>query len=298
MKILAGTGEIQRTAMLRGDWGVPLVAYDGTPSGLSGDGEWLILIRPRTGFPRERTTFAYVDTDNMRVREQLTLEGDFSFDALSPDGSTMYLIEYLDPRDPTAYEVRAYDLDRGRLLPDPIIDPSEPDEEMFGFPQTRAVSPDGRWHYTLYETVGHDHPPFIHALDTENGSAVCIDLDALAEHRNVLRLSLLPSPDGTTLDVVDLGDPIASVDLETFDVSEPPGPDAAVASADDGSDLMPWVAIAGGGALLACALLLLWGRRRREGDSTDDRDQVEQLERLVAGEAENGDRERERDRVR
>ena len=54
---------------------------------------------------------------------------------------------------------------------------------MAGFPQTRATSPDGRWAYTLYEPAERDHPAFIHALDTKRGTAVCIDLDPLADQR-------------------------------------------------------------------------------------------------------------------
>ena len=100
----------------------------------------------------------------------------------------MYLIHYPQPRDPTAYEVRAYDLRRGGLLHDPIVDPDEPGEEMAGWPQTRSLSPDGRWAYTLYLPAQRDHLPFIHALDTERGTAVCIDLDALAEFRNFVGL--------------------------------------------------------------------------------------------------------------
>ena len=161
-----------------------------------------------------------IDAERLRLRERLTLDGDFSFDALSPDGRTMYLIHYPQPRDPTAYEVRAYDLRRGGLLPDPIVDPDEPGEEMAGWPQTRSLSPDGRWAYTLYLPAERDHLPFIHALDTERGTAVCIDLDALAEFRNFVGLSLRPSPDGSVLTVARGGRALADVDLSSFEVSE------------------------------------------------------------------------------
>ena len=71
---------------LRGDFAVPLVAYDSTPSGLSADGRTLALIEPRRRFPRARTTFALIDAERLRLRERLTLDGDFSFDALSRTG--------------------------------------------------------------------------------------------------------------------------------------------------------------------------------------------------------------------
>ncbi len=284
LRIAIGTGEIQRSLRLRGDFAVPLVAYDSTPSGLSADGRTLALIEPRRRFPRARTTFALIDAEQLRLRERLTLDGDFSFDALSPDGRTMYLIHYPQPRDPTAYEVRAYDLERGRLRPDPIVDPNESGEEMAGWPQTRAVSPDGRWAYTLYLPAERDHPPFIHALDTERGTAVCIDLDPLAEHRNFVGLGLQPSPDGTGLAVVEGDEALARIDLGSFDVSEPAAParDAAGSGSDDSA--MPWGLIAGGGALLIVAAALIRTRRGRDAPEERELERLITLERSAEGE--------------
>ena len=257
------TGEIKTSTELRGTYGVPLVAYDGTPSGLSGDGETLVLIKPRTRFPRAETSFAVLATERMRVVDEIVLEGDFSFDALSPDGETMYLIRYSDPRDPTQYEVRAYDLERGRLLPEPIVDPNESNEEMAGFPQTRAVGPGGRWAYTLYARAERHHPPFVHALDTERGTAVCIDLDLL-EGRNVGRLDLAPSADGSELTLLDGETAVASIDLKTFEVADPQALARSDASGDtDEADALPWLALGGGVGLTVLAVLAL-GRRQRE----------------------------------
>jgi MYXO-CTERM domain-containing protein len=287
LRIATGTGEIQRSLRVRGDFAVPLVAYDATPSGLSANGRTLALIEPRRRFPRTSTTFALLDAERLRLRDRLTLEGDFSFDALSPDGRTMYLIHYPQPRDPTAYEVRAYDLERGRLLPKPIIDPNESGEEMAGWPQTRALSPDGRWAYTLYLPAERDHPPFIHALDTERGTAVCIDLDSLAKYRNFVGLALQPSPDGSTLTVAKRDRALADVELGSFEVSEPAPP----GSVDDEGDALPWALIAGGAALLIAAGVLAV-RRRRPG-----RPDEHELERLVelgrGGREEKDARERE-----
>jgi hypothetical protein len=274
LRIATGTGEIQRSIELHGDYGVPLVAYDGTPSGLSANGETLVLIRPRVAFPRRTTEFAILDAERLRLREELTLEGDFSFDALSPDGRLMYLIRYPDPRDPTAYEVRAYDLERSKLLPDPIVDPNESGEEMAGFPQTRATSPDGRWAYTLYEPAERDHPPFIHALDTQRGTAVCIDLDPLADQRGIWRLGLQPSVDGSSLAVVDRGSPVALVDLGDFQVSEPETPAPAAETDGEGPS---WAVLGAGTALLFVAgSVVVVHRRRRSAPGSQE------LERLVA----------------
>lgn len=263
LRIASDGGRVARTLNLHGVFGVPMVAYDGTPSGLSADGETLVLIRPRTSFPRKTTTFAVLDAERLRLRDQVTLHGDFSFDALSADGRLLYLIHYTDPRDLTAYEVRAYDLERARLLPDPIVDPDEPGEAMAGSPITRAVSADGRWAYTLYDTPDARHPPFIHALDTQDATAVCIDLDALADHRNVYRLGLAPSDDGGSLAVLARNEPVANVDLETFKVSEPASP----ASEIGGQHGVPWAGAgaAGAGAMIALALVALRRRRADHG---------------------------------
>ena len=50
----------------------------------------------------------------------------------------------------TAYAVRAYDMRARRLFQEPVVDPSEPDEDMSGVPLSRVSDAEGRWAYTLY----------------------------------------------------------------------------------------------------------------------------------------------------
>ena len=133
------------------------------------------------------------------LRDVITLRGDFSFDALSPNGRLLYLVEYLSPDDPSRYLVRLYDLKAHRLLPDPIIDPREVGDVMRGMPVTRSYSPDGRFAYTLYDGAG-EHP-FIHALDTVEKSARCIDLHGLMGFQRLGDLKLDVSPDGGAIAV-------------------------------------------------------------------------------------------------
>jgi hypothetical protein len=247
-----------RTLQLAGRFAVPVVAYDGSADGLSADGRTLVLIDPRNSLRRRSTKLAVVDARRLRLRRVLRLPGNFSFDAISPDGRTMYVIEYLSPRDITSYAVRAYDLRARRLLPRPIVDPSEPDEDMSGFPITRTRGVDGRWAYTLYD--GNEHP-FIHALDTERRSAVCIDMDMLAGRRTgISELKLLPG--GGRLDVVDGTKVLASVDTTTHEVI--PRPVRPARAADPPGDAngggFPWLPIAAPTAALI--LLAAVGRRR------------------------------------
>jgi hypothetical protein len=250
-------GDLIQSNLLRGHFVVPAVAYDGSASGLSANGHRLVLIQPRTRFPRPDTTFAVLDARGLRVRRTLRLKGDFSFDALSPDGRLLYLIQYLSRRDPTQYQVRVYDLRRRRLAPEPIVDPREEPGEMYGLPITRAVSPDGRWAYTLYD--GQEHP-FIHALDTTGRRAVCIDLDALHGVRGLYDLRLEVAPSGHTLSVVGKRGPLAHVDVGSWRVSSPA---ARHPRGDEGGT--PWLFVGGLAALLALGGVIAASRRSRRG---------------------------------
>jgi hypothetical protein len=268
---------------------VPSVAYDGSPSGLSADGDTLVLSEPGIRFPQERSQFAVLDTDRLRVVDRFGFDGTFTFDAISPDGRTVYLIEYTSPRDLSEYLVRAYDVREGQLDPEPILDPDESAEEMYGVPVNRVTSPDGRWAYTLYD--GREHP-FIHALDTERGVAVCIDLESL--HRPTYGLTELePSPDGATLSVVN-GERVKEVvDLETFEVSPPPASEPAAPPADTSSagdeGSMPVALIAAGALLLGAVALIAIRRRPGRVDEGE-------LERLVELDRTERDAAKERDR--
>lgn len=240
-------GQVTGSRLITGAFTIPAVAYDGTSSGLSADGSTLVLIRPRTAFPQARTTLSVMDARSLRRREVLRLPGDFSFDAISPDGATIYLVQYLSAVDPTSYAVRAYDLGAGKLLADPIVDPGEAAEKMAGRPKTRVLSPDGRWAYTLYD--GASKAPFVHALDTVGRTAVCIEMPQLdgsgIPPLSSLRLSVDRA--GRRLSVLTLdGRPLLSADTATFEVTRP---DASGQSAQ-GVPLAWMILVAA--AVLAC----------------------------------------------
>ena len=67
---------------------------------------------------------------------------------------------------------------------------------MRGQPLSRAMSPDGRWAYTLYD--GNGETPFVHALDTSRATARCIDLDAIGGDENLWRLRLACAATGSS----------------------------------------------------------------------------------------------------
>ena len=258
-------GAVLNRRALRGRFTIPAVALDGSADGLSADGRMLVLIRPRVAFPRAETAFAIIEADRLRVQAIVTLRGDYSFDALSPDGSLLYLIRYLSPRDPTRYEVRVYDVNAGRLLRDPVVDPNESADEMRGYPLTRVASSDGHWAYTLYD--GNGEHPFVHALDTTSRKAHCIDLDSLAG-RDLTNAGLNLGVRGKTLTVRLGPEPVAVVDTRTFEVSEPgaAGVDAAPAASETrgGGTRWPLVGLGGGLLLLVAGALAVALRRRRK----------------------------------
>jgi hypothetical protein len=251
-RIARNGGRVLALQRIAGTFTIPAVAYDSSASGLSADGRTLVLIQPRQAFPRAKTTFALFDARKLALQRTFTLRGDFSFDAISPDGKKMFLINYTAPADPTRYTVRAFDLQAGALLPKPVIDPAEktPDK-MRGSPITRMLSVDGRWAYTLYDGAGS--MPFVHALDTATSRAHCIDLPMLAL-KNVWTMRFTRGT-GTEIRIGTSTNDLAVVDTATFAASEP-----AVAGP---SDLRSWLIVAA--ALVAGVTLLvaLAASRRR-----------------------------------
>ena len=218
-RIARNGGRILGLQRVAGTFTIPAVAYDGSSSGLSADGRTLVLIQPRKAFPRAETTFALFDARYLRLKRKFTLRGDFSFDAISPRGRRMFLINYTSPADPTRYTVRAFDLQANKLLPNAIADPAERSDKMRGAPITRMLSADGRWAYTLYD--GGGATPFVHALDTATSRAHCIDLPMLVGNQNVWSLRFTGGPGGQIRIGPPSGGALAVVDTGTFAASVP-----------------------------------------------------------------------------
>src|SRR5437867_279446 len=121
-QVLRPAGAIGRTRTLRGIYGVPGVAYDGSTTGLSADGRKLALAEVANRFPVRRTRLVVLDARRLRVIRRITLPGYYTVDAIAPDGRSLYLTRYLR-QDGTRYEVRAYDLAHQRLVRAPVVDP-------------------------------------------------------------------------------------------------------------------------------------------------------------------------------
>jgi hypothetical protein len=209
-------GRVERWRQLRGQFGIPLVAYDGTAGGLSGDGRRLVVASygPVPG-TRGVTSFAVLDTKSLRLRRLVRFDGSYSFDAIAPDGSTLYLTQHIRAGTNPLYRVRSYDVRTG-LLRGPVVDRIEGAEDMGGEPVTRASSADGRWAYTLYARAKHE--PFIHALDTAKREAYCIGLRLSMSRDEQWKLRLRLLERSGQLSVRKGRTTLARVDTRSFDV--------------------------------------------------------------------------------
>lgn len=209
-------GRMLRYSTIRGGFGIPIVAFDGTTEGLSRDGRTLVLAD--IGANRDETSFAVVSTKSLRLRKTVTLRGLWAFDALSRDARTLYAVQYLGTGPSPRYHVRAVSLVTGKPVGGAIVDKREPDEEMNGAPWSRTRSDDGAWAYTLYAKP--NGTAFVHALDTAHRRAFCVDLPwrSSTEALAAVRLSL--ANDGRSLVLSKAGTGrLALVDTRSFEVT-------------------------------------------------------------------------------
>jgi hypothetical protein len=253
------SGEVWPWRRFAGSWGIPTIGYGAASgAGLSRDDRTLVLA-PNDGPYAMPSEFLVVNLRQFKETRTIVLRGSFSFDALSPDASRMYLIEYASPGDVDHYIVRAYNLRTNRLLPGKIADRSELEKSMAGSPVTRTTSTDGRWVYTLYQKTSGGS--FVHALDTVAGVAHCIDLPANA---GIFKIVLsLRDHDRTLALNWRSGRPWLSIATGSWRVSRPNA---------GGGGGVPWpvagAAIGGALALLAAGGLLF---RRRRGEKIEQR---------------------------
>jgi hypothetical protein len=207
---------------LDGRWTLPTLGDAPVPLGVSADGSTIVLVEAEPA-PNAATTrlavlehtFAgkpsTVGDSDLRLVRVLELHGRFAYDTLSPDGRVLYVVEHLDEAAGGHYQVRAIDLPAGTMRPDVIVDKANPDEWMAGYPIAQVRRADGVV-MTLYD--GPEHP-FVHALQSAEGWASCIDLPVTAgAERSGWGLAL--APDGRTVSVAN-GDAGLVVELDPTD---------------------------------------------------------------------------------
>jgi hypothetical protein len=181
-----------------GAWRLPTIGYDPTPVGLSADGSTAALVEAgpiATAAGRKVSRFAILHVVPLEGPARIIeLPGSFDYDAISPDGSILYVVEHLAGEPEGRYQVRAVDVATGVMREAIIADKSNIDEAMAGWPIAQVRRPDGLV-MTLYR--GPEHP-FIHALNAAEAWAVCIDLPGVHAHdaKAALDWGLAAAPDG------------------------------------------------------------------------------------------------------
>lgn len=214
------TGTAIRDIAVPAGFNLP-AAYGASPGALSPDGNWLVLAAAaqRSG-AAVRSGFQIVDTRTGSADPPITLDGDYAFDAMSNDGSHLYLVEH-PTSDPTRYRVRIYDRRMGQLAEQAVVDKtvSPPDGLMRGIYTASVAGPHGQWNFGLY--FNPSKGPFVHALNLEAQYAQCIlDIPAGAGAPGKAGLwSLVGGPRGATVYAVngDLGT-IAAIDTASVKV--------------------------------------------------------------------------------
>ena len=199
-----------------GHWRLPTIGTDPLAVGRSEDGSTLALVEDGAAAGRTTSKFAIVDLSSKRPPKIIELSGSFDFDAISPDGATLYVIEHQDAQAGGHYQVRAVDASSGRLAEGAIVDKGNPGEAMAGWAIEQQRLAQGLV-MTLYR--GHEHP-FVHALDTINSGAICIDLPPTRHDDAVAATDwgLARSPDGLSVYAINATIGVA-VDIDPMSLS-------------------------------------------------------------------------------
>lgn len=192
-----------------GAWRLPTIGTDRVPAGVSADGSTIALVTDTASSSGASGTsrFAIVQHVNgnrptssrdarLHLATTIELKGSFEFDALSPSGDVLYVVEHLDGQT-GAYQVRAVDVATGHLRDQVIADKRNIGEAMAGWPIAQLPRPNGVV-LTLYRGAEH---PFVHLLNTAEAWAICLDLPAngASDTAAARDWGLAPSADGKTV---------------------------------------------------------------------------------------------------
>jgi len=162
-----------RTRSIEGNWRLPTLGRDALPVGQSADGSTVVLVED--GADAEDATSRFAVSTRGEATRIVELAGAFEYDALSPDGSILYVIEHLPGPPARHYQVRAVDVATGSLGDQVIADKRNLDAAMGGYPITQLRHEHGVV-FTLYR--GTDYT-FIHALNSHEAWAICLGLPTI-----------------------------------------------------------------------------------------------------------------------
>jgi hypothetical protein len=179
-------------------YALPNLGYQGPTAGLSPNGRWLTLTDNPHAAAKAATSFLVGPSSLSGSFKTVRLDGTFSFDAISNDGNSLYLIQQMG--DPNHYQVRLYQIgpDGAGLVTSPVVDKREASEPMNGIRGDSVADPTGKYVYTVY---ARDAGPFIHALPLDQPFAWCVDLPSktTTNLEQQFGWSLAISPNGLTV---------------------------------------------------------------------------------------------------
>lgn len=188
------TGATVRTFTIPGTYATAAWGFDAAV--LSGNGRWLALKQLGSA---STTTVALVNTQTGKIFKTISLNGIYDLDAVSPDGTRLYLLQKLNDNS-GHYYVRLYQVPQNQLLPSPIVDKTIPNDIMLGTALARQMASDGSMAYTLYIDTVHNIA-FVHILPLTGDfiGARCIDLPTGKNVDLLHYYTLALSADGKTL---------------------------------------------------------------------------------------------------
>jgi hypothetical protein len=273
-RIARDGGRINGWWTIPGDFQLPPVTFNGSGDGVSADGGTLVLSRFSPVYPPRRTEIAVLDTrihprhpdrpgrlNALGAITRVRLSHSYTFHAISPHGTTIYLDRHLSQSVEGPFEVRTMRTGgrRGATQPLDLPQPA-PEGRTAGAMLDQVTSAGGRWAYSLYG--GKRVEPFLYALDTIRARATRIDLPPIhfAHDYRRFELALRMESGGGRIAVLNRrasipgSRPLFSVDSKTLEVSKAGAPEPT------GSVASGWPLF----ALGVCALVLgAWGIRRR-----------------------------------
>jgi len=195
------TGASIASLQLPGYYHLPSVTMGGMPGGLSQNGAYIVVesFEDTPNGPPSASHFLVINASLSAAPEEVDLKGYFAFDAISNDGSRLYLIEYISS---TSYHVRYYEVGARQMYPNVIVDKFNPTESMNGLKLSGVPSTNGGDLYSVY--ARESGTPFIHALDLSGTPiAFCIDLPgsgfSSVDYGTAFHWSLAMSADGSHL---------------------------------------------------------------------------------------------------
>jgi hypothetical protein len=216
----AASGEAAASVVLPGEYGIATLTQSGLTGGLFQDGS--AFVAQSLGL-KSTSSFVVIGTKDLVPIQTIKLKGTFGFDALSPDGSKLYLIQHTSTQDIQHYIVRAYNLKTHKLMKGRVADKAQKSWVMQGWAVDRVTTSDGRWAYTLYTNPGGY--PFVHALDTVRGVAHCIGVPWRGDQNESWDMRLALKDDGRSLAVnKKSGSTFVAIDVtDNWKISYPKG---------------------------------------------------------------------------